>query len=363
MSKIVVKIGSSSLSHEKRLSRSLMSSLARQIARLLTEGHHVALVSSGAILAGREVLNLYREKESVPLKQSLAAVGQIHLIQLWQEIFRNLSVNVGQILLTYGDFSKRQNYLNTRETLSSLLSLGILPIINENDTVATDEIKVGDNDNLSALVSTLMGADLLILLTDQEGLFTANPRIDRTASLIENVDAITDALLQSSKGSSSAVGVGGMYTKVLAAKQATESGVKVVIAQAKTPDVLMKILSGEKLGTHFHTQLTPKESRKRWLLAKRGLKKIIIDKGAEDKIVRGGASLLPSGVRQVEHPFIRGDVVAIFSAEGVKLGVGIVEYGSEEVEKIKSRHTKEIAQILGYNYGSEIIHRDNMAII
>lgn len=364
--KIVIKIGTSTLTQgTPNLSRRHMLELVRQIAYLHENGFQIVLVSSGSIAAGREVLNQPKVDRSLPEKQMLSAVGQVYLMHLWKELFNIYQIPVGQLLLTRGDFAERQGYLNARNTLDSLLHHRVLPIVNENDSVATREIYFGDNDNLAALVANLIAADLLILLTDQEGLFTADPTQDKNARLIEVVKTIDDQVfdLAGKTRKTKGMGSGGMYTKVEAAKFASQSGTPTVIASSAGPRILLDLAEGKKCGTLFLTDTTPLESRKRWLLSEKTQGSIKVDDGALHKLRDEGASLLAAGISEIQSRFERGSVVAINSTTGKPLAVGIVSYCSDDIAKIKSKHSSEIEQLLGYSYGLEVIHRDNMSLL
>jgi glutamate 5-kinase len=289
--RIIIKLGTSVLTEgTKRLSRRRMLEIARQIALLHDAGHEIVVVSSGAIAAGREALNYPELDRSVAAKQMLSAVGQGRLIQIYMELFGLFEIAVGQVLLTRADLSNRTGYLNARDTLLALLQHHILPVINENDTVATEEIKVGDNDNLSALVANLVDADSLILLTDQLGLYTSDPRSNPDAELIPVVERIDETVWARAGGASSGLGTGGMITKLQAAQLAGQSGTRTVIASGKLPNVLLDITAGERIGTTFLAQTTQLESRKRWLLSERSQGRLQVDAGAVKKLCSNGAS-------------------------------------------------------------------------
>jgi glutamate 5-kinase len=340
-----------------------MAGVARQIARLVRDGHQVALVSSGAIVAGRQALDVARNGRDIPFKQVLAAVGQTKLMQMWDELFSREELIVAQTLLTRGDLADRQGYLNSRNTLLALLDRHVVPIINENDVVATEEIKIGDNDNLSALVANLIDADLLVLLTDQEGLYTADPRRNASATLIPEVTVISDAVIALAAGAGTSRGTGGMTTKLQAARLATESGVTVLVAGGTTDNVLVKAVKGEAVGTRFPSSRTRMESRKRWILSGlAGKAAAHIDAGAATALGRG-RSLLPAGVVNVKGPFDRGDSVNIVGPEGKSIGCGVANYSSADLERIKGCRSAQITQILGYNFGDEVIHRNNVVML
>lgn len=364
--KVVVKMGTSTLTRgTKTLSRKGMLDLVRQMALLHEEGHQIVLVSSGAIAAGREVLDHPSLSRTLPSKQMFAAVGQRKLMEVWAELFGLYEIPVGQLLLTREDFTDRQRYLNIRNTLAALLQHRVIPIINENDTVATEEIKVGDNDTLSALVSNMIYADLLILLTDQQGLYTADPRVCSDAQLIPLVERIDDSTRALAGGSSKVLGLGtgGMITKIEAAYLASHSGTPTVIASSSLPDVLADIIKGQPIGTRFLAQTTPKESRKRWLISKKVQGFLYVDEGASQRLSKKGASLLSVGITKVKQTFERGAIVQICSAKEKPLAIGIVNYSSAEIEKILGVKSIQIELHLGYTYGPEVIHRDNMVLL
>jgi|LakMenEpi03Aug12_release.lakeMendotaPanAssembly.Ray.scaffolds.fasta_scaffold231276_1 glutamate 5-kinase len=362
--KIIVKVGTSTLTKgSNTLSRRIMLELVRQVAELNDLGHQMILVSSGAGAAGREVLKQPAHIKSMPFKQMLAAVGQPFLMQAWADLFAIFNISVGQVLLTLSDFSNRQRYLNARDTLHALLHHHVIPIINENDTVATEEIKVGDNDNLSAMVSNLIGADLLILLTDIEGLYTADPRLNPQAKLIPSVDKIDESIWALAGKSITGLGTGGMVTKLEAAQTAMQSGTSVVIASSSIPAVLPKIVSGEAIGTLFRASTSTKESRKRWLLSEKPVGSLTLDHGAAEGLQSKGGSLLPVGVRKILNKFERGAMIELLNPEGKPIARGISNYSSEEIEKIQGVKTDQIEVKLGFTCGDEIVHRDQMILI
>ncbi len=364
LKKIVVKVGTSTLTQGSRqLSRRYMLELTRQIAYLHEKGLQIVLVSSGAVAAGSELLSHPIVDRSLPSKQMFAAIGQVQLMQIWRELFNLFNINVGQLLLTRDDFSHRKRYLNTRDTVNCFFHHSIIPIVNENDTVATKEIRVGDNDNLAALAANLIGADLLILLTDQQGLYTADPRLYADAKLISSVNRIDESIFNLAKGSSTSLGTGGMFTKIEAAQIATRSGTQSVIASASHPDVLIGIAEGKKIGTYFHTDINPQESRKRWMLTEKKQGLIHVDRGAALKISHHGASLLPSGISKTTLCFERGSIVHLIDPFGKLIAVGITNYSDQEIQKLTGMHSKCIEDVLGYSYGAEVIHRTNMTRI
>lgn len=362
--KIVVKVGTSTLTGGgTKLSKRVMLDLAGQIAKLHAEGKEVVLVSSGAVAAGKEAMQVAKTDRMVPSKQMFASIGQVKLMHTWSELFSLFDLHVGQLLLNRDDFSHRKRYLNVRDTLLSLLAHRAVPIINENDTVATKDIRVGDNDNLAALVANLIAADLLILLTDQEGLYTADPRKNKEATLISQVKHIDDSIFALAGGSVTTLGTGGMVTKIEAAHIAAQSGTKTIIASSERPNVLAEIVSGKSLGTTFLSEISARESRKRWLLSEKKQGTISVDAGAASKIREGGASLLPSGIVKTTHDYERGASVHVVGPSGEPIAVGIANYGSKEIEKLLGKQSAHIEDVLGFSYGPEIIHRSNMTRI
>lgn len=366
--RVVAKFGTNVLTAgTARLDLEVMAALVGQVARLHQMGAEVMVVTSGAIAAGRHRLGLKGERKEIPYRQVLAAVGQTDLMQSYQELFAWHDITIGQTLLTRRDLADRQGYLNARNTLLAMLDLRVVPIINENDVVAVDEIegaKIGDNDNLSALVANLVDADLLVLLTDQNGLYTADPRLDPKAKLIERVDVIDAKIEALAAGSSSGAGIGGMTTKLQAARLATGGGTDLVIAAGEETEVLVRLASGEAVGTLFPSTVDRMESRKRWMLAGLAVKgTIVVDAGAA-KVLRGdNKSLLPAGVRDVSGRFARGDAVDVVDAEGHRVACGIANYGADEILRIRGVRSDRIEEVLGHNYGGEVVHRDNMVCL
>ncbi len=363
--RIVVKLGTSVLTGgSSRLDRAHMVELVRQCAALNRQGRDLLICTSGAIAAGRERLGLPSAPATVTAKQMLAAVGQSRLMLVWESLFELYGIHVGQVLLTRADVKDRNRFLNARDTLQALLEHRIVPVINENDAVATAEIKVGDNDNLSALVAVLTEADLLLLLTDQEGLFTADPRTDPDATLIEEVAAIDESLWKLAGGSVSGLGVGGMTTKLQAADVARRAGVDVVIAAGREVDVIRRVAAGERVGTRFPALATPLENRKRWIFAGQvpgG--RLVVDRGAALALCDRGGSLLPAGITAVEGRFERGDTVLILDESRNELARGIARYDSEDLERIKGRRSDQIADCLGYVYGPVAVHRNDLIMV
>lgn len=362
--KMVVKVGTSTLTQGgKKLSRRYMLSLVQQLAHLQNQGMQIVLVSSGAIAGGRELLNFPKVDRALPSKQMFSSIGQVRLMQTWSELFALFDLHVGQVLLTRDDLSNRKRYLNARDTLDCLLKHQVIPIINENDTVATKEIKVGDNDNLAALVANLIEADVVVLLTDQEGLFTADPRLNKDAQLIPVVKRIDESIFALAGGSSTTLGTGGMITKIEAAQVAAQSGTRTVIASSARPNVLIDLARGEPIGTLFLEEMSSRESRKRWLLSDKRRGKIHVDEGAAVKIMDHGASLLSSGITKTTQIYDRGATIEIISPVGEAIAVGIANYGSQEIQKLIGKKSGCIEDLLGYSYGPEMVHRTNMTRI
>ncbi|MGL4381701.1 MAG: glutamate 5-kinase [Vibrio sp.] len=362
---IVVKLGTSVLTGGTlALDRAHMVELARQCAELKQQGHSVVIVTSGAIAAGREHLGYPALPNAISSKQLLAAVGQSRLIQVWESLFAIYGIKIGQMLLTRADLDDRERFLNARDTINALVENGIVPVVNENDAVATNEIKVGDNDNLSALVGILCGADKLLLLTDQKGLFTADPRKDPNAQLIKQVTTIDDTLRKIAGGSGTTLGTGGMATKLQAADIARRAGIEVIIAAGRAPNVIFDSLSAEPQGTRFLALEEALENRKRWILAgPAAAGDIVIDDGAVKAVLNKGSSLLAKGVLRVQGHFARGEVVRVLDKQQHLIARGIVAYAQDEVAQIAGKHSKEIVDILGYDHGLEVIHRDDMVVI
>jgi glutamate 5-kinase len=341
-----------------------IAALAGEIASV-REGREVVLVTSGAIATGMVRLTLAARPRSIPEKQAAAAVGQSALMWHYEQAFKRHGVPVGQVLLTAQDISDRARYLNARNTLLALLRFGVLPVVNENDTVAVEEIKVGDNDNLSALVASLIEADLLVLLTDVDGLYTSDPAKDAAAVKLDTVDAITDEIERLVWRSTSAGSVGGMATKLQAAQKAAAAGVPMVIASGRAQGVLARILRGETAGTYFAPKADRLGARKRWIaFAVPPQGRLTVDAGALEALTRQGRSLLPSGVTKVDGDFAAGEVVALVGeADGRDFARGLVNFDASELRKIQGAKTREIEQRLGYKSFDEVIHRDNLVVL
>ncbi len=358
--RVVVKVGSGVLSGGKAgLDAATLRRLAADVARARAGGDEVVLVSSGAILAGRERLAL-TSRPSVQLKQAAAAVGQSRLMRAWETAFAKPKLTVAQVLLTGDDLRDRGRYLNARNTLLALLRLGVVPIVNENDTVAVEEIKFGDNDGLSALVAGLVDASVLVLLTDQDGLYTDDPRRDPSARLIGEADETSPTPRIRGAGPA---GTGGMLSKVRAARQAAEGGTLAVVANGRKPGTLAAVLAGEDVGTRFRPAAHPLASRRQWLaFASKPKGQLIVDAGARAALTGKARSLLASGVKSLAGAFAPGDVVGIVEG-GVEFARGLTNFGSADLERIKGRKTSEIEGVLGTKAADEVVHRDNLAVL
>lgn len=363
-SRIVVKVGTRLLTHETgKLNLGYMEKLARELADLCNQGHEVILVSSGSIGAGRGRLNITRNPISIPEKQAIAAVGQGILVQIYEKLFAEYGLNVGQILLTRTDLVSRRRYINACNTVLTLLKLGVVPIINENDSVSVEELKFGDNDRLSALVAGLSDAHLLIILTDIDGLYNKNPRKHSDADLIPYVEKIDESIKAGAEKSHDDLATGGMITKLQAAEVAISSGVGMYIANGFDPGVVSRLVKGEHVGTYFQPQKEYLSRRKRWIAfgqVPRG--SVTIDSGACNAIRSEGKSLLPVGVVEVEGLFGEGDLVTVKDPEGNELARGLTNFSSEELLWIQKRSSSDVANIIERPVAEEVIHRDNLVI-
>lgn len=363
--RIVVKVGSSLVTNQGAgLDLNALQNWARQIAALNAQGHEVVLVSSGAIAEGMQRLGWANRPTAVHDLQAAAAVGQMGLVQAYESCFRQHELHAAQVLLTHADLTDRERYLNARATLTTLLGLRVIPVINENDTVVTDEIKFGDNDTLGALVANLIDADALIILTDQSGLYTADPRKDPAATLVSQAQAGDLTLERMAGGAGSAIGRGGMLTKILAAKRAARSGAHTAIASGHERDVLLRLMQGESIGTLLTAPNLTLAARKQWLadhLQVAG--KLVLDDGAVRALRDSGKSLLPIGVRQVFGEFERGAVVACVTPDGTAIAHGLINYSAQETTRLAGHASSEIEALLGYGGDSEIIHRDNLVVL
>ena len=365
--RIVAKFGTSLLTAgSDRLDLESMSQLVGQVTRLRAQGCQVVVVSSGAQAAGRHRLRGRLAPGKSPSRQAVASVGQSHLMQSWDELFDWHDTVVAQVLLTRRDLTDRLGYLNARNTLRDLLEAGTVPIVNENDAVALDEVlatRIGENDSLSAYVANLIDADLLVILTDVEGLYEADPRLHPEAKLLERVERI-DAGVEGFGGGAHGTGTGGMVTKLRAAQIATQAGVDVVVASGRQADILPAIIAGEQRGTYFPAPGDRIESRKRWILAHiTGEGHMVVDAGAASALRAQGRSLLPAGVAAIAGRFERGDAVEIRDPQGNRVAAGTTNYGSDELALIRGMRSDRIAETLGYAYGDEVIHRDNMVLM
>ena len=360
----VVKIGSALLTNDGAgVDCNAIDSWVNQIAELLSQGKEIVLVSSGAIAEGMARLGWANRPDSIHDLQAAAAVGQMGLIQIYESSFLRFNRKTAQILLDHDDLASRQRYLNARGVMKRLMDLGVVPIVNENDTVVTDEIRFGDNDNLAALVANLIDADVLVILTDKDGLYDANPDHDPTALLVTEAKA-TDSSLDSLVGeSSSQLGRGGMVTKLQAARLASSSGCNTIIAGGRNNDVLIDIASGKSIGSLLKAHQKPIAARKQWLAGQLQVKgKLVLDDGAIEVLVRHGRSLLPVGITSVDGTFGRGDLVSCVDLRDIEVARGLVNYSVEEAKKLCGESTSSISKILGYKDDDEMIHRDNLVL-
>ena len=362
--RIVVKVGSSLVTNEGRgLDEQAIGEWCRQLSALVREGRELIMVSSGAIAEGMKRLGWQQRPKALNELQAAAAVGQMGLAQMYETQLRQNGLGSAQVLLTHADLADRERYLNARSTLLTLLSHGVLPVINENDTVVNDEIKFGDNDTLGALVANLVEADALIILTDQKGLYSADPRVDPSATFGHTARAGDAQLEAMAGGAGSSIGKGGMITKILAAKRAAGSGASTVIAWGRETDVLLRLAKGEAIGTLLVAPTQKQQARKQWMadhLQLRG--SITVDKGAVDKVRKEGKSLLPIGMTAVEGEFSRGEVIAILDPQGVEIARGLANYASAEARLICRKPSGEIEASLGYIAEPEMVHRDNLVL-
>lgn len=360
----VIKIGSALLTNNGAgLDRDAINDWVDQIAQLMAEGKEVVLVSSGAIAEGIVRLNWQQRPESIHELQAAAAVGQMGLIQAYESSFQRFDRHTAQILLDHDDMASRQRYLNARGVLQTLLSLNVVPIVNENDTVVTDEIRFGDNDSLAALVANLIDADMLVILTDKDGLFSANPDMNINATLITEAMATDSSLDALAGGSSGTLGRGGMVTKLQAARLAARSGCNTLIAGGRNQNILHAIAAGDEVGTLLSADQKPLAARKQWLAGHLQVKgQLVLDAGAVKVLTEQGRSLLAVGVSRVVGTFTRGDLVSCVDGDGKEIARGLVNYNSDEAGRIKGQGTESIAQILGYREDDELIHRDNLVV-
>jgi glutamate 5-kinase len=363
--RIVVKVGSSLVTNDGRgLDEAAIGEWCRQLSLLVRGGRELIMVSSGAIAEGMKRLGWRTRPSEIHELQAAAAVGQMGLAQMYETKLREHGLGSAQVLLTHADLADRERYLNARSTLLTLLKLGVVPVINENDTVVTDEIKFGDNDTLGALVANLVEADALVILTDQNGLYTADPRRDPTASFVHQAKAGDPALEAMAGGAGSSLGRGGMITKILAAKRAAGSGASTVIAWGREPDALLRLTQGEAIGTLLIAQTQKNQARKQWMadhLQLRGA--VTVDPGAVHQLRAGGKSLLPIGMTAVEGDFSRGDVIAVRDPQGLEIARGLANYASTEARLICRKPSGEFEKLLGYVAEPEMVHRDNLVLM
>jgi glutamate 5-kinase len=361
--RVVIKIGSGVLSDAQGIEPAQIAVIADQIAQLRQEGYEVIIVSSGAVAAGKGSLGIAGRPATIPLKQAAAAIGQTLLMRTWGEAFHQHGLTVAQVLLTRDDLANRRRYLNSRNTLMTLLDHQIIPIINENDTVVIDEIRFGDNDNLSALVTSLVEANLLVILSDVSGLYNRDPRSDASAELIPCVERINDEIIAMAGSAGTDLGTGGMATKIKAAKRASLSGIGTAIINGRVPDSLRAFFAGEEIGTLFLPARDRLTAKKHWIaFSKKTRGKLIVDEGARCAMVERGKSLLPSGIIGVEGGFDRGDAVRLCCADGSEIATGVINYALTELLRIMGHKSSDIETILGYKYADEVVHRDNLVL-
>lgn len=362
--RIVVKIGSGVISDHQGLDESMIARLSLEICQLREAGIEVIMVSSGAVAAGRTVLGLRERPKTIPQKQAAAAVGQPRIMRAYKECFRKCNRVVAQILLTRDDLSNRRRYLNAHNTFDALLEYGVTPIVNENDTVVVEEIRFGDNDNLSAMVASLMEADLLLILSDVDGFYNGDPGQDKNARLLPLVERITPEIEAMAGRSRGTLGTGGMQTKIQAAHKAALAGIPTLIVNGRSPDIMTRVVAGEAVGSLFLAAGSKLNARKRWIaLSMKPSGRIFLDSGAVKAVLDAGKSLLPTGIVGVDGEFERGDAVHICDSEGKPFAIGVANYTGAELMQIKGHHCVEIEQILGYQYRDEAVYRDNLVLI
>ena len=361
----VVKIGSALLTNDGQgLDVSRMQTWVKEMSTLIDDGVDLCLVSSGAIAVGLRALQIDRRPQELPKLQAAAAVGQMGLVQAWQSCFAACGRETAQVLLTHEELADRKRYLNARDTLKTLSQFGVIPVVNENDTIATDEIRFGDNDSLGALATNLLEADVLVILTDQDGFFDKDPRVHPEAALISEARALDDGLLGMAGKEGGTLGRGGMYTKIMAAQQAARSGAMTVIANGRVDGVLEQLRAGDLVGSLLYPDLKPQAARKRWLASHKQTRGVlVVDAGAAEALKAKGRSLLPVGVTEVRGVFDRGDIVAIETSSGERLATGLVNYGSTQAEEMFGKTTKQLNQNQLLMEGDALVHRDNMALV
>ena len=361
--RVVIKIGSGVITDDNGLNTDRIESLCEDVISLYDKGFEVVIVSSGAVSAGKGDLGISGRPETIPLQQAAAAIGQSRLMRAYKDTFRARGKKVAQILLTRDDLANRRRFLNARNTLMTLLEHGVIAVVNENDSVVIDEIRFGDNDNLSAMTTNLVEASLLVIVSDVDGLFDGNPHTDRDAKLIPLVERVDTSIEQMAGESVTSIGTGGMASKIKAAKRATLYGVGVAIVNGRTEKVLSRLLDGEELGTYFLPASNRMTARKHWIaFTKKPRGKMFLDAGACRALVERGKSLLPSGISSIEGTFDRGDAVRICDSDGNELAKGVTNYSQAELKLLLGKKTTEIEKILGYKYGDEIVHRDNLVL-
>ena len=361
----VVKIGSALLTNDGQgLDVSRMQTWVKEMSTLIDDGVDLCLVSSGAIAVGLRALQIDRRPQELPKLQAAAAIGQMGLVQAWQSCFAACGRETAQVLLTHEELADRKRYLNARDTLKTLSQFGVIPVVNENDTIATDEIRFGDNDSLGALATNLLEADVLVILTDQDGFFDKDPRVHPEAALISEARALDDGLLGMAGKEGGTLGRGGMYTKIMAAQQAARSGAMTLIANGRVDGVLEQLRAGDLVGSLLYPDLKPQAARKRWLASHKQTRGVlVVDAGAAEALKAKGRSLLPVGVIEVRGVFDRGDIVAIETSSGERLATGLVNYGSTQAEEMFGKTTKQLNRNQLLMEGDALVHRDNMALV
>lgn len=361
--RVVIKIGSGVISTDAGLDRDRLAAIAEDICGLLDKGLEVILVSSGAVAAGKGQLGITGRPQTIPQKQAAAAIGQTRIIRGYKETFMAHDYNVAQVLLTRDDLSNRRRYLNARNTMSTLLEYGVTPIVNENDTVVVEEIRFGDNDNLSALVTGLVEADLLIILSDVDGLYDSNPFDNPQAELIPVVERVTAAIEAMGSSPTGTLGTGGMLTKLKAAKKAALSGVGTLVVNGRRTHVLQQVFAGEEIGTYFLPARSKLTAKKQWIaFSKKPRGKLLIDEGGQQAVIKRGKSLLPAGICGVDGGFERGDAVRLCDLDGKEFARGVVSYSLTETLKIMGKQCAEIEALLGYKYRDEVVDRDDLVL-
>lgn len=361
--RIVIKIGSGVISDDHGLKVDRIAAICSDVDLLRQRGYEIILVSSGAVAAGKGDLGIIGRPDSIPLKQAAAAIGQSRLMRTFKDNFRSYGYTVGQILLTRDDLANRRRFLNARNTLMTLLEFGIIPIVNENDSVVVDEIRFGDNDNLSAMTTNLAEAHLLVIMSDVDGLYDRDPNLHQDTRLIPLVERVDETIKALAGDSVTHVGTGGMTSKIKAAERASLYGVGVAIINGCQPGLLTQLLDGEEVGTYFLPARNRMNSRKHWIaFTKKPRGRLLLDAGASKALTERGKSLLPSGIQTMEGAFERGDAIRLCDLDGKEFARGVTNYSSAELDRIKGKKSTEIEAILGYKYNDEVVHRDNMVL-